>query len=63
MIQWPDIWFNPINLWSAPKMEDTKGYFDTDPEDCDACGCPAHDFGEEDYDSGTWKCPECGEVQ
>ena len=33
-----------------------------EPEGCDACGCPAGDFGEEDWDSGEWKCPECGEV-
>lgn len=40
--------------------EDTLGF---DPEGCDACGCPAGDFGEEDLQDGCWKCPECGHVE
>lgn len=34
-----------------------------DPEDCEVCGLPAGDFSDEDWENGSWKCPECGAVQ
>lgn len=34
-----------------------------EPEDCDECGFPAGDFGDEDCICGVWRCPECGAVQ
>lgn len=34
-----------------------------DPEDCEECGCESGEFGDEDYDCGSWKCPQCGAVQ
>lgn len=34
-----------------------------EPEVCEDCGCPAGDFGDEDYHGGVWSCPECGQVQ
>lgn len=62
---WPDIQFGPINLWKMPKMDNTKipmteSWYE--PEGCDECGCPPGDFGPEDWDSGHYKCPECGAV-
>lgn len=59
VLNWPDITFNPINLWSAPKMQDNDEPF-YEPEGCEECGCPPGDFGEGDWDSGHWVCPECG---
>ena len=35
---------------------------DYDPEDCEECGCPAGDFGDEDWNGGHYVCPECGAV-
>lgn len=34
-----------------------------DPEDCDECKCESGEFGDEDWISGAWRCPECGAVQ
>lgn len=33
-----------------------------EPEDCKECGCEAGEFGDEDWDNGHYKCPQCGAV-
>lgn len=35
---------------------------DYEPEDCEECGCEAGNFGDEDWDCGHYKCPDCGAV-
>jgi hypothetical protein len=40
--------------------DENSTYPSFEPEDCESCGCPAGDFSDEDWDSGHYKCPECG---
>ena len=40
------------------KFNEEEAWYE--PEECESCGCPAGDFGDEDWVNGTWVCPECG---
>lgn len=45
-------------------MDNDEDYDEPDylPEDCEECGCPAGDIGADDWDSGHYRCPDCGAV-
>jgi ssDNA-binding Zn-finger/Zn-ribbon topoisomerase 1 len=49
-----------MTFWFEQSDDDIPGF---DPEDCEEYGLEAGQFGDEDYENGAWKCPECGAVQ